>query len=68
MKLFFAGGEGLPRPRQHKLFDDGVRHRLVSFFTGQGPTNKVCECARKWEENNAGTSNPTNEDEPFTPE
>ena len=51
MKLFFAGGEGLPRPRQHKLFDDGVRHRLVSFFTGQGPTNKVAECARIWEKN-----------------
>ena len=49
MKLFFAGGEGLPRPRQRQMFEDGVRHRLVSFFTGTGPTNKVAECARQWE-------------------
>lgn len=49
MKLFMAGGEGLPRSRQHQMFNDGVRHRLVSFFTGQGPCNKVVECAKKWE-------------------
>lgn len=49
MKLFFAGGEGLPRARQKKMFDDGVRYRLVSFFTGKTPCNKVAECARWWE-------------------
>jgi hypothetical protein len=49
MKIFFAGGEGLPRSRQKQMFTDGVRHRLVSFFTGTGPCNKVVDCAKEWE-------------------
>ena len=49
MKIFMAGGEGLPRSRQRQMFNDGVRHRLVSFFTGVGPCNKVVECAKLWE-------------------
>lgn len=49
MKIFFAGGEGLPRKRHKKMFEDGVRHRLISFWTGPGPCNKVITCAKEWE-------------------
>jgi hypothetical protein len=49
VKIYYAGGEGLPRSRQKQMFTDGVRHRLVSFFTGKGPTNKVVNCALEWE-------------------
>jgi hypothetical protein len=52
MKLFFAGGEGLPRARQKQMFTDGVRSRLVSFFTGVGPCNRVVSCAKEWEKEN----------------
>jgi len=65
MKIFFAGGEGLPRTRQKQMFSDGVRYRLVSFFTGQGPCNKVVDCAKEWEKDNVRASNPPNENEPI---
>ena len=61
MKLFFAGGEGLPRPRQRQMFEDGVRHRLVSFFTGTGPCNKVAECAKNWEKEKGENSEKEND-------
>jgi hypothetical protein len=66
VKLYFAGGEGLPRPRQKQMFTDGVRYRLVSFFTGTGPTIKVVQCALEWEKEQEEKSDETSslEDSP----
>jgi hypothetical protein len=49
MKLYLAGGEGITRIRHKKMFENGVRHRLVSFWTGFGPVMKVVNCAKEWE-------------------